>query len=75
MESKPVFDIGVLFVIPEWPILGGHLPEPDDDDGDDSKKEYEILLTGHEDGSVKFWDCSGIVLKPLLHVKTASLFG
>lgn len=33
-----------------------------------------MLLSGHEDGSVRFWDCTGVVLLPLLHLKTAPLF-
>lgn len=56
----------------EWPVIGGTLSEKGEDLG---IKEYEILLTGHEDGSVKFWDCTGVVLEPLLHFKTAPLFG
>lgn len=56
----------------EWPVIGGTVSEKGEDLG---IKEYEILLTGHEDGSVKFWDCTGVVLEPLLHFKTASLFG
>lgn len=56
----------------EWPVSGGTLSEKGEDLG---TKEYEILLTGHEDGSVKFWDCTGVVLEPLLHFKTSSLFG
>lgn len=65
-----------------WPINGGRVGVSDADDGDDSEadrtltpREYEILLTGHEDGSVKFWDCTGVILTPLLHVRTAPLFG
>lgn len=54
----------------EWPIRGGELPE--DNDGGSG---YEILLTGHEDGSVRFWDCTGVVLTPLLQFKSAVLFG
>lgn len=56
----------------EWPITGGSVP---DKENSTEQKEYEILLTGHEDGSVKFWDCTGVVLTPLLHLKTAPLFG
>lgn len=62
----------------EWPINGGTLPdnedEGEDNDTDDSNT-YEILLTGHEDGSVKFWDATGVVLKPIYNFKTALLFG
>lgn len=56
----------------EWPVIGGTLSEKSEEVG---VKEYEILLTGHEDGSVKFWDCTGVVLEPLLHFRTATLFG
>lgn len=56
----------------EWPVTGGTLSEKGEDFG---VKEYEILLTGHEDGSVKFWDCTGVMLEPLLHFRTAPLFG
>lgn len=55
----------------EWPISGGEVPErhlP-------QAQEYDLLVTGHEDGSVKFWDCSDVCLTPLLHLKTAPLFG
>ncbi|XP_053659652.1 lethal(2) giant larvae protein [Anopheles marshallii] len=56
-----------------WPITGGFLPnEPADDD--EQPLERDVLITGHEDGSVKFWDCSDVCLTPLLHVKTAPLF-
>lgn len=55
-----------------WPINGGDVPERENDS---SVSEYDILLTGHEDGSVKFWDCSDVCLTPLLHVRTAQLFG
>lgn len=55
-----------------WPISGGEIPERQNDS---NVNEYDILLTGHEDGSVKFWDCSDVCLTPLLHVKTAQLFG
>uniref|UniRef100_A0A336M8J6 CSON012653 protein n=1 Tax=Culicoides sonorensis TaxID=179676 RepID=A0A336M8J6_CULSO len=57
----------------DWPIMGGTLPNRDDEESD--KTGYEILLTGHEDGSVKFWDCSKVNLTPLLQVKTAPIFG
>lgn len=63
----------------EWPIDGGavhrHGSEKGDSDETLTPKEYEILMTGHEDGSVKFWDCTGVIMAPLLHFKTAPLFG
>lgn len=58
----------------DWPITGGVLPEDANTD-DDESRQYEILLTGHEDGSVKFWNCTNVVLKPIFHFKTSILFG
>lgn len=55
----------------DWPINGGNVKESYSNE----RADYDILLTGHEDGSVRFWDCSGVVLTPLLHFKTAVLFG
>lgn len=55
----------------EWPIRGGELANKEESEDSD----YEILLTGHEDGSVRFWDCTGVVLSPLLQFKSAVLFG
>ncbi|KAG5279416.1 hypothetical protein AALO_G00077560 [Alosa alosa] len=50
-----------------WPICGGKslAPEP---------KQKELLLTGHEDGTVRFWDASGVSLKPLYKLSTANIF-
>ncbi|KAH8279621.1 hypothetical protein KR018_008349 [Drosophila ironensis] len=60
----------------DWPITGGVLPEEESpSDGGEEGKDYEILLTGHEDGSVKFWDCTGVLLKPIYNFKTAGIFG
>lgn len=56
----------------EWPVTGGTVQERGEDLG---IKEYDILLTGHEDGSVKFWDCTGVVLEPILFFRTAQIFG
>ncbi|XP_053671237.1 lethal(2) giant larvae protein isoform X1 [Anopheles nili] len=56
-----------------WPITGGFVPNEAADD-EEQGMERDVLITGHEDGSVKFWDCSDVCLTPLLHVKTAPLF-
>lgn len=52
----------------EWPITGGKVinaPEV---------KSHDILLTGHEDGSVDFWDVSDLSMRHLLHLTTARFF-
>ncbi|XP_037709326.1 lethal(2) giant larvae protein isoform X2 [Drosophila subpulchrella] len=59
----------------DWPITGGALPDLGESDEEDTAKLYEIMLTGHEDGSVKFWDCTGVLLKPIYNFKTGSIFG
>ncbi|XP_061031749.1 lethal(2) giant larvae protein homolog 1 isoform X1 [Eubalaena glacialis] len=50
-----------------WPITGGRnlAPEP---------SQRGLLLTGHEDGTVRFWDASGVALRPLYKLSTAGLF-
>uniref|UniRef100_G1U484 LLGL scribble cell polarity complex component 1 n=1 Tax=Oryctolagus cuniculus TaxID=9986 RepID=G1U484_RABIT len=50
-----------------WPITGGRnlAQEP---------AQRGLLLTGHEDGTVRFWDASGVALRPLYKLSTAGLF-
>nr|KAF6456789.1 LLGL scribble cell polarity complex component 1 [Rousettus aegyptiacus] len=50
-----------------WPITGGQnlAQEP---------SQRGLLLTGHEDGTVRFWDASGVALRPLYKLSTAGLF-
>uniref|UniRef100_A0A672RRN8 LLGL scribble cell polarity complex component 1 n=1 Tax=Sinocyclocheilus grahami TaxID=75366 RepID=A0A672RRN8_SINGR len=50
-----------------WPICGGKNLASD-------PKQKELLLTGHEDGTVRFWDASGVSLKPLYKLSTANIF-
>ncbi|KAJ8363988.1 hypothetical protein SKAU_G00128190 [Synaphobranchus kaupii] len=51
----------------KWPINGGKNLAPD-------PKQNGLLLTGHEDGTVRFWDASGVSLKPLYKLSTANIF-
>ncbi|XP_061088611.1 lethal(2) giant larvae protein homolog 1 isoform X2 [Conger conger] len=51
----------------KWPINGGKNLAPD-------PKQKGLLLTGHEDGTVRFWDASGVSLKPLYKLSTANIF-
>ncbi|KAM5263911.1 lethal(2) giant larvae protein homolog 1 isoform 3-T3 [Ctenodactylus gundi] len=50
-----------------WPITGGRnlAQEP---------LQRGLLLTGHEDGTVRFWDASGVALRLLYKLSTADLF-
>lgn len=54
----------------EWPIDGGYIlchktlkPNP-----------RELLLTGHEDGTVRFWNASDVTLTPMYKYNSSILF-
>ncbi|XP_058805122.1 syntaxin-binding protein 5 isoform X7 [Phymastichus coffea] len=51
----------------EWPLSGGEW-------NPNSSGYNEIILTGHADGSIKFWDASAGTLQVLYKLKTAKLF-
>ncbi|KAB0365060.1 hypothetical protein FD755_009042 [Muntiacus reevesi] len=51
----------------EWPINGGNW-------GLGSQSYPEIIITGHADGSIKFWDASAITLQVLYKLKTSKVF-
>ncbi|KFM68057.1 Lethal(2) giant larvae protein-like protein, partial [Stegodyphus mimosarum] len=51
----------------EWPITGGI-------NLSDEPTSHNLLLTGHEDGSVRFWDASGVALSHLYTIHTSNLF-
>ncbi|XP_014616155.1 PREDICTED: syntaxin-binding protein 5 isoform X14 [Polistes canadensis] len=51
----------------EWPISGGEWSSS-------SSSYNEIIITGHADGSIKFWDASAGTLQVLYKLKTAKLF-
>ncbi|KAJ8679019.1 hypothetical protein QAD02_014806 [Eretmocerus hayati] len=56
-----------------WPIDGGELlgSKPDDSD---KPKVRELLLTGHEDGTVRFWNASNVTLTPLYKYNSSVMF-
>ncbi|XP_051501782.1 syntaxin-binding protein 5 isoform X4 [Myxocyprinus asiaticus] len=51
----------------EWPISGGNW-------GQGTLSFTEIIITGHADGSIKFWDASALMLQVLYKLKTAKVF-
>ena len=51
-----------------WPVKGGRVKSEDED------KSRDVLVTGHEDGSVKVWGCSGMALALICSVKTSKFF-
>ncbi|XP_025098428.1 syntaxin-binding protein 5-like isoform X3 [Pomacea canaliculata] len=50
-----------------WPINGGQW-------GTSTVSYPEIMITGHADGSLKFWDASSVSLQILYKLKTAKIF-
>ncbi|KAK3914090.1 Syntaxin-binding protein 5 [Frankliniella fusca] len=51
----------------EWPISGGEWSPT-------SCSYNEIILTGHADGSIRFWDASAGTLQVLYKLKTSKVF-
>ncbi|KAM6986073.1 syntaxin-binding protein 5-like isoform 4-T4 [Aplochiton taeniatus] len=51
----------------EWPVSGGTWTLG-------SQTYPEIIITGHADGSIKFWDASAITLQMLYKLKTSKVF-
>ena len=53
-----------------WPVTGGNV----EDIGENEADIKNVLITGHEDGSVKFWSCCGVSLSPLATIRTKTFF-
>ncbi|XP_017277045.1 syntaxin-binding protein 5 isoform X4 [Kryptolebias marmoratus] len=51
----------------EWPVSGGNW-------GQGNQSYPEIIITGHADGSIKFWDASALMLQVLYKLKTVKVF-
>lgn len=51
-----------------WPVCGGDVPE----EGGEANRD--VLVTGHEDGSVKIWSCGAVSLSLLASVRTNKFF-
>ncbi|XP_019728081.1 syntaxin-binding protein 5-like isoform X10 [Hippocampus comes] len=51
----------------DWPISGGNW-------GQGTESYPEIIITGHADGTIKFWDASALMLQVLYKLKTAKVF-
>ncbi|RWS26277.1 lethal(2) giant larvae protein 1-like isoform X2 [Leptotrombidium deliense] len=52
----------------EWPITGGEIDE------NAYKEGKDILITGHEDGSVRFWSAGGVCMQHIYTLQTKKLF-
>ncbi|XP_050478833.1 lethal(2) giant larvae protein homolog 1 isoform X3 [Bombus huntii] len=55
-----------------WPIDGGIILCQKSEN--DKLKSRELLLTGHEDGTVRFWNASDVALTPLYKYNSSILF-
>ena len=55
-----------------WPISGGSCEQAAAAaaSADEDSQGPDVLVTGHEDGSVKFWNCSGVALSLMATIKT-----
>uniref|UniRef100_A0AAU8EGR6 Lethal (2) giant larvae n=1 Tax=Grapholita molesta TaxID=192188 RepID=A0AAU8EGR6_GRAMO len=60
-QTEDVYSAGA------WPVSGGAVAGA-------AAGERQLLLTGHEDGSVRFWDVTGVAMTPLYKYTTAQLF-
>lgn len=58
-----------LFSCRAWPIDGGGLLC-----SKGALPKRELLLTGHEDGTIKFWDAGGVTLTLIYKFSTAQFF-
>lgn len=52
----------------EWPVSGGV------DSGKQATSHHEILVTGHADGTVRFWDTTSTNMQHLYRLRTQKLF-
>ena len=55
-----------------WPIDGGRLLSPP---SEASTGPRDLLLTGHEDGTVMFWEAGGVTMKLLYKFAMGAFFG
>lgn len=51
----------------QWPVDGGC-------DGSETCAYSELVITGHADGSLRFWDSSSTCMQSLYKIKTAKFF-
>ncbi|CAF4419486.1 unnamed protein product, partial [Adineta steineri] len=57
----------------KWPITGGEIKYSSNNVNDETEPRH-LLLTGHEDGSVQFWDITNISMPLIYKLKTSDYF-
>lgn len=60
-------DVNKGFSAGQWPVEGGC-------DGSETCSYSELVITGHADGSLRFWDSSSTCMQSLYKIKTAKFF-
>lgn len=62
-----------------WPVTGGKvidlqqtLIQPGDETG--NAKAHDLLITGHEDGSINIWDVTELSMRHLIYLQTSRYF-
>ncbi|BHF77071.1 Syntaxin-binding protein 5 [Sparganum proliferum] len=66
-QDQPTPTAADAFSSRKWPINGGEW-------GSNLCSYQELIITGHADGSVRFWDASGVTLNALYKVRTSRYF-
>lgn len=61
-------ETNVKYASIDWPVKGGISKYQS------ANETHDILLTGHEDGTVRFWDASTTSLKHLYTLSTSKIF-
>lgn len=72
VSSNSMLEPGELFSDRDWPISstgGSHLALVSS-----SSDKRDLLLTGHEDGSVRFWDVTNMSMSLIYRLKTSDYF-
>lgn len=75
-------DAGEVFSERDWPVVNPSSVKKDSESETSTSeitnsldlKYQDLLLTGHEDGSVRFWNVTGMSMKLIYKVKTADYF-
>lgn len=62
------YETSIKHTSSEWPIKGGISKYQC------ANESYDLLITGHEDGTVRFWDASSTSLKHLYTLSTSKIF-
>lgn len=62
-----------------WPITGGKVTDAQAaliqvGDGSSTTQTHDLLITGHEDGSINIWDVTELSMRHLIYLQTSRYF-